>query len=113
MYYARAVAATVGIGLVGVLGLILASYLLVPLELLGYYLRWLALVGVGYLMGAGVDLAVARKRGRGLQWTAALGVLAVFAVLLVLFPGAFALSGLVAILALAAAVYLAVMQLRI
>jgi len=113
VYYVRAVAAAAVIGVLGVLALLLLGSLLGPLGLLGYYLRWLALVGVGYIMGVAVNFAVARKRGLGLQWVAALGVLGVFAVLLFLLPGVFALSSLVAILALAAAVYLAVMQLRI
>lgn len=112
-YFARAAMAAVGVAVMGVLALVLLSALLVPLGLLGDYLRWLALVGVGYVMGAGINLAVSRRRSRGLQWLAGLGVLAVFAVLLVLLPGAFALSSLVAILALAAAVYVAVMRLRI
>ncbi len=76
-YYARAVAAAVGIGAVGVVGLILINALLMPLGALAFYLRWLALVGVGYIMGHGVSLAVNRKRGRSLQWIAGVAVVVV------------------------------------
>ena len=80
VYYARAVAAAVGIGVVGVFGLFLISALLTLLGPVAFYLRWLALVGVGYLMGYGVYLAVSRKRSRNLQWIAGVGVVVVFLV---------------------------------
>ena len=110
-YYARAVAAAVGIGAIGVIGLLLADALLTPLGPLAFYLRWLALVGVGYVMGAGVNLAVARKRSRGLQWIAGVAVVVVF-LMVAPFLG-LSLNGLFGLVALAAAVYISVMQLRI
>ena len=113
VYYARAVAAAAGIGVGGVIGLLLLSLLLSPLGLVGFYLRWLALVGIGYLMGSGVNLAVSRKRSRGLQWVAGVGVVATFLVAAYLFPQGFALNSLLGLLALAAAVYVAVNQLRV
>ncbi|MSQ21791.1 MAG: hypothetical protein EXR53_00570 [Dehalococcoidia bacterium] len=111
VYYARAVAAAVGIGVIGVLGLLLVNALLMPLGPVAFYLRWLALVGVGYLMGSGMNLAVSRKRSRGLQWIAGIAVVVVFLVVAP-FLG-LSLNGLFGLLALAAAVYVPVMQLRI
>lgn len=111
VYYARAVAAAVGIGIVGVLGLFLISALLTLLGPVAFYLRWLALVGVGYLMGYGIYLAVSRKRSRNLQWIAGVGVVVIFLVVAP-FVG-LSLNSLFGLLALGAAVYVAVMQLRI
>ncbi|MBI4200821.1 MAG: hypothetical protein HY531_00855 [Chloroflexi bacterium] len=113
VYYARAVVAIVVVGTGGVLALMVLSALLAPLGLAGYYLRWLALVGLGYAMGSAVSLAVNRKRGRGLQWIAGLGVVATFLGVVNQLPQTFALNGFFGVLALAAAVYLAVLQLRI
>ncbi len=111
VYYARAVAAAVGVGVGGVIALLLLSFLLSPLGLAGFYLRWFALVGVGYLMGSGVNWAVNRKRSRGLQWVAGVGVVATF---LVVSPFlGLALNSLFGLLALGAAVYVAVNQLRV
>lgn len=111
VYYARAVAAAVGIGAAGVLGLFLVNALLVPLGPVAFYIRWLALVGVGYLMGSGMNLAVSRKRSRGLQWIAGVAVVVVFLVVAP-FLG-LSLNDLFGLLALGVAVYVAVMQLRI
>ena len=100
-----------GVGVGGVIALLLLSVLLSPLGLLGFYLRWLALAGVGYLMGSGVNWAVNRKRSRGLQWVAGVGVVATF---LVVSPFlGLALNSLFGLLALGAAVYVAVNQLRV
>lgn len=109
--YARAVAASAAIGVAGVLALMYVSHLLLPLGLAGYYLRWLALVGVGYGMGAGVSLAVAGKRGAGLQWVAGVAMAAVFLASASL--AGLALDGLVGVLALVFAVYFAVIPLRL
>lgn len=111
VYYARAVAAAVAIGVGGVIGLLLLSDLLAPLGLAGFYLRWMALVGVGYLMGWGVSWAVNRKRSRGLQWVA--GVTVVVTYLAVAQFLGLALDSLFGLLALAAAVYVAINQLRV
>lgn len=110
-YYARAVAAAMGICVAGVIGLFLVNALLTPLGPVAYYLRWLALVGLGYLMGSGVNLAVSRKRSRGLQWIAGIAVVLVF-LAVAPFLG-LSLNGLFGLLALGAAVYLAVIQLRV
>ena len=102
-----------GIGVGGVIGLLLLNLLLVPLGLVGFYLRWLALVGIGFLIGSGVSWAVNRKRSRGLQWIAGVGAVVTFLVAAYLFPQGFALNSLFGLLALAAAVYVAVSQLRV
>lgn len=110
-YYARAIGAAVGIGLAGLLALVLTSVLLLPLGILGFYLRWLALIGVGYAMGNGIHLAVGGKRGRGLQWVAGIAMVVVF---LVASPiVGLSLNGLFGLVALGASVYVAVHQLRI
>ena len=111
VFYARAVAAAVGIGVSGVIGLLLLSVLLSPMGPAGFYLRWLSLVGVGYLMGGGVSLAVNRKRSRGLQWIAGVAV-GVTYLAVAPFLG-IALNSLFGLLAVAAAVYVAVSQLRV
>ena len=111
VYYARAVAAAVGIGVGGVIGLVQLSALLAPMGQAGFYLGWLTLVGIGYLMGSGVSWATNRKRGRGLQWVAGVGVVVVFLVLSPLLG--LSLNSLFGLLALGAAVCVAVNQLRV
>ena len=111
VYYARAAGTSIGLGFAGVIGLLLLTFLLSPLGIAGFYLRWLAPIGLGYLMGSGVNWAVKRKRSRGLQWIAGVGVVATF---LVASPFlGLALNGLFGLLALGAAVYVAVNQLRV
>ncbi len=111
-HYIRAIAAATGIGILGIIGLFYFStaVLAVGLGLAGYYLRWLALVGIGYLMGQGVRLAVRNKRGRGLQWVAGVAMVVVFLASASLVG--LTLDSLVGILAVVAAVYIAVIQLR-
>ena len=48
---------------------------------LGFYAALAALVGIGYLIGQGVNRVVSGKRGRGLQWVAgvAMGITAFIA----------------------------------
>lgn len=111
VYYARAIAAALAMGLAGVAALFYLSVVLLPLGLAGYYLRWLALVGLGYLMGSGVSMAVRRKRGRGLQWVAGVAMVSVFLAAAPLVG--LSLDSIFGILALAFAVYVAVMQLRV
>ncbi len=107
-YYARAVAAAVGVG--GVFVLLVVGSSLLPLGFIGFYLRLLALVGLGYVMGSAVSQAVNRKRGRGLQWVAGTSVV-VAAILVAPWLGlGFGLFGLAS---LGIATYLAVSQLRI
>ena len=110
-YYARAIGAAIVIGVGGVLGLVLVGVVLLPLGGTRFYLAWLALLGFGHLMGAGVGLAVNKKRGRGLQWVAGVGV-----VVTALAAASFlslGLNSLFGLLMLGIAVYMAVNQLRI
>lgn len=110
LFYTRAMVAAAVIGVAAVVGLLYLSILLLPLGLAGYYLRWLALIGIGYLMGSGISLAVNRKRGRGLQWVAGVAMAVVFLAAASLVG--LRLDGFVGIIALGMAVYVAVMQLR-
>ena len=48
------------------------------------YLPWLILLGIGFLTGEGISVAVNRKRGRVLQYIAAAAVVASYAVASVL-----------------------------
>ena len=111
-YYARAVGAAVGIGIAGVVSLVLVSVLIPPPGPISYYARLLALVGVGYLMGSGVSLAVNRKRGRGLQWVAGVGMVVAF-LLASSSPFALFSVSLYSLLAVGFAVYVAINQLRV
>jgi len=109
--YARAIAAAVAIGGIGATGLVLVSILLAPLGITGYYLRWLALIGLGYLMGRGIEAAVNKKRGRPLQWVAGIAMVGVF---LVVSPiVGLAINSFFGLIALGFAVYTAVHQLRV
>lgn len=73
LYYARAVLAGVGLAIgLGVLWVFLRAY--VPF---GFVLIPL---GIGFVIGEGISLAVNRKRGRGLQVVAGCCVLASFVV---------------------------------
>ena len=107
-YYARAIAAAAGVG--GVFVLVVVGSSLLPLGFLGFYLRMLALVGFGYVMGSAVSQAVNRKRGRGLQWVAGTGVVVAAIVVAPWLGLGFGLFGLAS---LGIAAYLAVSQLRI
>lgn len=112
-YYSRAIAAAVGISVAGIIGLFFLAVLLTltPLGFVGGYLFWGALVGIGYLMGRGVSLAVNRKRGLGLQWIAggATGATFVIATSLV----GVGLSSLFGLFALVGAIYLSARELRV
>ena len=105
-YYARAIGAAAGISMAGVLGLVFLSALLPGF--LGFYAVLAALVGTGYLIGQGVSRVVSGKRGRELQWVAgvAMGITALIALPVIGF-------NFFALITIAAAVYLAVNQLRI
>lgn len=112
-YYSRAIAAAAGISIAGIIGLIILAILLrqTPLGLVGGYLFWGALAGIGYLMGRGVSLAVNRKRGLGLQWVAGIATGATFVISTSLIGGG--VSSLFGIFALVAAIYLASRELRV
>lgn len=105
-YYARAIGVAAAISIAGVVGLVFMSALLPGF--LGFYAALAALVGIGYLIGQGVNRVVSGKRGRGLQWVAgvAMGITAFIA-----WP--FIGFNFFALITIAAAVYLAVNQLRI
>ncbi len=111
LHYTRAIAAAAAIAIVGVIGMVIFGELVTSLGLAGYYLRWLALVGIGYVLGAGVGLAVGGKRGRGFQWVAGVAMAVVFLAASSLVG--LALDSLVGIGAVVVAVYIAVMQLRL
>ena len=105
-YYARAIGAAAAISIAGVAVLVFLRTL--PLGILGYYATLAGLVGMGYLIGQGISRVVSGKRGRELQWVAgvAIGIAA-----LVVLP--FIGLNFYTLIAVAAAVYIAVHQLRI
>ena len=105
-YYARAIGAAAAISIAGVVVLVFLRTL--PLGILGYYAALAALVGIGYLIGQGISRVVSGKRGRELQWVAgvAMGITAFVALPFIGF-------NFFALITVAAAVYLAVNQLRI
>ena len=105
-YYARAIGAAAAISIAGVAVLRFLSAL--PLGILGYYAALAALVGTGYLVGQGISRVVGGKRGRELQWVAgvAMGITAFVALPFIGF-------NFFALITVAAAVYIAVNQLRI
>ena len=82
-YLARGVAAAVGMGIAGAIGLRVIA-LVVPFA--GFFF-FLIMAGLGYLMGEGVGAAVNRRRGRAYQLMAlgavviAMGTELVFALL--------------------------------
>ncbi len=105
VHLARAVAASLALGIVG--GLAFAFFFLLIIVPLQLYL--IVFVGVGFLVGEGTSLSVNRKRGRNLKFVAAGGVLA--AVMIVIVFGIvdiFFETGLLGLLALGAAFYFAV-----
>jgi hypothetical protein len=113
-YYSRAIAAAVGISVAGIIGLFLLAVLLTQTPLgyiIGDYLIWGALAGIGYLMGRGVSLAVNRKRSLGLQWIAGAATGATFVIATKLIG--IELNSLLGIFALVAAIYLASRELRV
>ncbi|MDP2726811.1 MAG: hypothetical protein Q8P59_04650 [Dehalococcoidia bacterium] len=70
LQYVRAAGTAVGLALVlGVGWTFLQSF-----RFFGFYLSFFIALGVGYVMGELVSLSVNRKRGRGLQVVAAVGV---------------------------------------
>ncbi len=105
-YYARAIGAAAAISMAGVVVLVLIHSL--PLGILGYYAKLAALVGIGYLIGQGISRVVSGKRGRELQWVAgvAMGITAFVALPFIGF-------NFFALITVAAAIYIAVNQLRI
>ena len=106
-YYTRAIAVATAISIAGVVGLVFLRAL--P-GILGYYVTLAALVGIGYLIGQGISRVVSGKRGRELQWVAgvAMGITAFVA-----WPFIGIGFGFFSLIAIAAAVYLAINQLRI
>ena len=109
-FYLRAVAVAAAIGMLGTVVLLGLAFFLAPLlGLTLLYLLWLGLIGIGYVMGAGVSLSVNRKRGRGLQWVVGVAMVLVF---LAISPiVGLSLNSLFGILALGFSLYIAVRQL--
>lgn len=107
-FLARAVAAGIGLGIAGGIGLIVLQ----PLTFGFFYL--IIAAGLGYVVAEGVSLSANRKRGRMLQYVASGGVALSFGILLAL--GSFGLFeiffNLFDILAAAVAVYAAFLRLR-
>ena len=102
---ARAVAASLAIGIVGGLAFVFFILLIdVPFQL---YL--IAFVGVGCLVGEGTSRSVNRKRGRNLKFVAAGGMLAALIIVIVFgIVSVFFSTGLLGLVALGAAIYFAV-----
>lgn len=111
LHYARAIVAAAAIAVAGIIGMLVFHNPVAALGPAGYYLHWLALVGIGYVMGVGIGLAVGGKRGRGLQWVAGVAMVVVF--LAATSVVGLTLDSLVSIGAVVVAVYVAVMQLRL
>ena len=107
-YYARAIGAAAGISMAGVVVLVLLRVLLPGI--LAFYATLAVLVGIGYLIGQGISRVVGGKRGRELQWVAgvAMGITAFIALPLIGIG-----LGFSSLIAIAAAIYIAVNQLRI
>ena len=75
-----------------------------------FFLPWIALAGIGYVVGEGISISVNRKRGRVLQYVAVGSVLLGF-IVIVLFFRIFILN-IFGLLAMAAAVYIAINRFR-
>ena len=102
---ARAVAASLALGIVG--GLAFVFFIL--LIIVPFQLYLIIFVGVGFLVGEGTSLSVNRKRGRNLKFVAAGGVLAAIMIVIVFgIVDIFFSTGLLGLLALGAAFYFAV-----
>ena len=102
-YYGRAVGAGIGIAFAGAVGLVLFA-LVFPFGLLVLA----GLVGLGYLVGEGINKAVNRKRSRGLQYIAGGSVFFAYLLMSLVFN-----VGLYGLLALGAAIYVAVSRLSV
>ena len=102
---ARAVAASLAIGIAGGFAMILFDWLVSDT----FLLFLVAYVGVGYLVGEGTSLSVNRKRGRGLKLVTGGGVFAAFMILVVFdIAGPLFFTSLSGVLAFSVAFYLAI-----
>ncbi len=99
-FLARAIAAGLVIGVAGGIGVAFLGALS-----RAYLLELVALVGVGYLIGEGISLAVNRKRGRSLKYIAGLSMLIACSIVSVFSGATLSLYGL---LAWVAAFYIAI-----
>ena len=95
-FLARAIVAGLVLGVAGGAAVLLLVYLL------GGFLALIALVGVGYLIGEGISVAVNRKRGQSLKYVAA------GSTLIAILISTFAAPSLLGLLAAAAAIYVAI-----
>ena len=101
IYLARGIGAGLVLGLLGGAAAALLSWLL-PV----FMLVFVAIVGVGYIIGEGISAAVNRKRGRALKFVAGGATLLAYSIVSVSVPGvALSIFGL---LAGALAVYTAI-----
>lgn len=120
LQYARAAGTAVGLGLVlGVGWAFLQGF-----SFFGFYLSFFIALAVGYIMGEMVSLSVNRKRGRGLQVIAAVGVFLSYLVARLPFLALISVPSLAGagltralldpfgLLALAIAIYLAASRIR-
>ena len=96
-FLARAIVAGLVLGIAGGAAVLLLIYLF------GGFLALIALIGVGYLIGEGVSVAVNRKRGQTLKYVAA-GSMLVATLIISIFSG----PSLLVLLAAAAAIYVAI-----
>ena len=105
LYLARAIGAGLTIAIVG--GLIF-SFLRLALGW-GPFIDWIAIFGMGYVIGEGISAAVNRKRGRSLKFVAAGSVLVASSIISIVGLASFSIFGfLPGLLALAGAFYVAV-----
>ena len=108
--YLRAVAAgTLLAGVTGGLwGLLFFQLFHIP------FLPWVATIGVGYLVGEGISVAVNRKRGRNLQIIAGACMVLSYVVAVIVIAGEFALvfPDLFFLLALVIAIWVAADRVR-
>ena len=107
-YGVLAKASLAGLAIAGGLGVLFGvlSFVLLSVP----FLPWIALVGIGYVVGEGVSIAANHKRARQLQIIAVLSVIVSFIVIAVFNP--IFSNTLIGLLALAAAGYIAYTRVR-
>ena len=102
MFLARAIGASLGLGLLCGVGVKILALLLTGIPI------WaaIAFAGIGYVIGEGVSLSVNRKRGRRLKLVAASGVFVAYVVISMPFAGT--VSGPASLLGLIIAFYVSI-----
>lgn len=106
----KALLAGIGLGVISAMIFGFLSVVLFSVPIIGL----LALVGIGFAVGEGISISVNRKRGRWLQTIAVLSMISSYVVIFIFVGvvGKFYLSGLMGLLALAAAVYIAINRVK-